>query len=341
MSSMYLQVTQDAGAVILFDRTPKQLQVLFTNNLASCIAIMAKGELGVALLHDGGKLSEESIQKVFKLIGKIEYWTTAFYPYADQEYKEQVSLKVHQEKYGEKGIYATNFERINQIMSAILSPESKGYIPQGIYHPATARMAAIDREGNIYTQNNQFKIPLLRFEQPDFAVRETINQLKNGYISAGEYFDCDLQYDGEKKSPLPKLPIPIEEYKKLYASNPHIMKVCENFERFKKEYSEFVSRHTTQVNTLLKKYKANSKGQALRRAANAGEDLDIRFLVKKAGADVNEQGPESGKTALHIAASKSLISTILLLKSLGAKDDISDFENITAASLLEKLDLDE
>jgi hypothetical protein len=43
--ALYLHVTQDAGAVILFDRTPKEIRFLATDGLESCIAIMARGKM--------------------------------------------------------------------------------------------------------------------------------------------------------------------------------------------------------------------------------------------------------------------------------------------------------
>lgn len=321
---MYFQVTQDAGAVILFDRTPKNTHFLVTNGIESCTVIMAKGTNGIAMVHDGGRLKDESIRNIFRRIGDIDFWTTACFPNADKRYRE-LNAKAYQEQFGNRGIYATNFARITQIMDSIVKPGSKGYVPKGSYHAVTEkdRMVAIDREGNIYTQPELcVKKPVV---QPDLELRVVINSLRMIYYPS----DCDLQYDGEKISPHPKLPFSIEFIREAFANEKLILDLSDDYEKYQKKYADLLSR----INTVISKYKANSAGHALRHAASQGNDDDVKFLVGEAGVDVNEKGATSGQTALHFAASQGHTSTYATLLSLGAEDDIQDFKQVTPASI--------
>jgi hypothetical protein len=325
--ALYLHVTQDAGAVILFDRTPKEIRFLATNSLESCIAIMAKGKNGIALVHDSGKLTDASVKKIFQLIGEIEFWTTAFYPKADQVYQE-LNLQAYQAQFGAQGIYPTHFARISKIMSSMLQPGSKGHLPQGSYHEVNEeeRMAAMDRDGKVYTRGSQFTAG--PYVQPDLDLRAAISSL--GHLKSP--INCDLQFDGEKTSRLPELPMPIEVIKTLFGNEKIIRKLCFHYEKAKQEHSDYLDR----LKEIMEKYKAGSAEQALRSAASLGKDQDVEFLVKKAGVNINEQGQKTGKTALHFAAANGHLLTFAILKALGAKDDIPDLKQVTAASILER-----
>src|SRR5579872_994574 len=79
----YVKVAQDSAALILNKTTPQTLHYLFTKGLETCIVIMAKGKAGVALIHDGGRLTEKSIKDVFRRIGPLEFWATSANPNAD------------------------------------------------------------------------------------------------------------------------------------------------------------------------------------------------------------------------------------------------------------------
>ncbi len=324
---MYFHVTQDAGAVILFDRTPKKIQFLVTNGIESCTPIMAKGTHGIAMVHDSGRLTDESIGKIFKMIGDIEFWTTACYPKSDKNYRK-LNPKAYQEQFGEQGIYATNFARISKIMESIVKPGSKGYLPKDSYHAVTKkdRMVAFDREGNVYTQPEQcVASPVV---QPDLELRVVINSLR----MINYPFDCDLQYDGEKISSHPVLPVPIAGIRAVFASEKLILELCDDYEKHQKDYAALLNR----VKTVVSKYKADSAGHALRCAASQGKDDDVKFLAGEVGVDVNEQGAKTGKTALHFAASNGHITTFAILKCLGAEDDIQDVKHVTAASIIEQ-----
>jgi hypothetical protein len=211
----------------------------------------------------------------------------------------------------------------------MLQPGSKGHLPQGSYHEVNEedRMAAMDRDGKVYTRGSQFAAG--PYVQPDLGLRAAISSLGN----LKSPINCDLQFDGEKTSRLPELPMPIEVIKTIFGNEKIIQDLCHHYEKAKKEYSDYLD----QLKEIMKKYKADSAGLALRSAASQGKDQDVEFLVKKAGVNVNEQGQKTGKTALHFAAENGHLSTFAILKVSGAKDDIPDLKHVTAASILEQI----
>jgi hypothetical protein len=143
------------GAAILFNATaPKTLHYLFTNGLTTCIAFMAKGKNGVALIHDPFHLTKNSIKDVIQKIGTLEFWATSINPNADREFlktatDEQLTIS---DKIG--GIYRAHMNKIHQIMTAI-DAKAKQKQPCGSdYFKASEGWVSIDRNGEIYTQSN-------------------------------------------------------------------------------------------------------------------------------------------------------------------------------------------
>ena len=201
--SKYIHVVQD-GAAILSNKTTKNIHYLFTNGLESCIAIMAKGEHGVALLHDGGRLTKNSIKDIFQRIGTLEFWVTSAYPSADQEYSAFLP-DIYLEKYGKTGgIYLTKIERIYQIMTAI-DPDARSKQKKPTdseYYRASQKWACIDRNGEIFTQKNSNLNHFMPIEESTLKLRQKINELNS---ATNDELNCHLQFDGEKFTPIPQL----------------------------------------------------------------------------------------------------------------------------------------
>ncbi len=200
----YIHVVQDSAAILFNETTPKKLHSLFTYGLESCIAIMAKGKHGVALVHDGGRLTENSIKDVFQRIGTLEFWATSAYPNADIEYSTILPV-VYQEKYGKTGgIYLTKIERIRQIMTAVdADARSKQKKPDDSnYYKAFEKWAFIDRKGEIYTHGKPELAKWKQLEEPTLKLRQKINELNS---ATNDELKCHLQFDGEKVTPIPQL----------------------------------------------------------------------------------------------------------------------------------------
>ncbi len=226
----YIEVVQNSVAIILNKKTPKTLQYLFTDNLRSCVAVMAKGEHGIALLHDVGYLTEKSIKAAFQQIGNLEFWATAAYPHVDEEYSK-IEPDRYQELFGKVGgFYLSQIERIRRIMTAIdVSARSKQKKPEDSdYYIASERCAWIDRSGKIYTQTKPEKCVLLE-KIPHLVLRKNINEL-NSTVAKKE-FDCHLQFDGVNFTPIP-LPIRSEEEIKSMAQTDQM--IAAGFERYLK-----------------------------------------------------------------------------------------------------------
>lgn len=81
--------------------------------------------------------------------------------------------------------------------------------------------------------------------------------------------------------------------------------------------------------------------KALRRAVSENLPVsDVKSLLDEYGAenimDLQDDNPQSGKTALHIAVLRNNTAAVQLLLGLGAKLDIKDSNGETAKSLAEK-----
>jgi hypothetical protein len=225
----YVQVVQDGAAILFKNTIPKNLHYLSTYGLESCIAIMAKGEHGVVLLHDGGFLTENSIKAIFQKIGTLEFWATSANPNADIEYSK-ILPDEYQERYAETGeIYLTNIERIRQIMTAVdPNARSKQKKPDDSdYYRAFDKWACIDRNGKIYTETNSELDKVIRMKDPSARLRQRINELNSAMDAAlqGKGFDCHLQFDGENLTPIPQLIHSEEAIQSIAQTTPLVAKL--------------------------------------------------------------------------------------------------------------------
>lgn len=292
----HLQVAQDSAAVILFNQTPPEIQGFYTTGLQSCVAIFAKGDQGLALVHDGGKLTEQSVAEVFARIGPIDFWGTAFYPDADREY-QRLHPKEYVTQYQNKGMFQEKFSRILAIMTRVLQKDtlSKYRTPENEkYYPAEDRSFSIDRFGP--------KPPEAILKEPNFPLRFALNELNSACMAENEQFPCDLQYDGVKFTPMPRLAYSESEIQKFCAVDEYIQLFFDNYIRFK---------------TILSTYKVDSLEQALRRAAHQGNYEHITYLAKK-GVDVNARDEKQQKSPLYWAMKQQHPLAISILVGFGA-----------------------
>jgi len=227
----YIEVVQDGVGILLYNKTPKPFHYLYTGGLESCVAIMAKGEHGVALLHDGGFLTENSIKTVFQRIGTLEFWATSANPNAGS-YCAKIRPDLHQAfsaKFG--GFYTHQIKRILQIMTAIdANAGSKQKKPaDSEYYSASEMWACIDRNGEIYTQKNPKLSKSVIVEEATFQLREKINEL-NSFLTEKE-LECHLQFDGENFTPIPQLILDEKTIESIAQTNPMVAGGLANYRK--------------------------------------------------------------------------------------------------------------
>ncbi len=202
----YLEVAQESAAILVNKTTPQTLQYLFTKRIQTCIVIMAKGKNGVALIHDGGHLTEKSIKDVFQRIGPLEFWATAANPNAETILLSEAGSDAYDAFYGKNGgIYPTQMKRIRQIMTAIDAKAvcKKQKKPKDAdYYRASEEWACIDRNGEIYTQAKPEFDKGMRLDERTFLLRVLTNQI-NSILNIELH--CNLQFNGENFTPIPQL----------------------------------------------------------------------------------------------------------------------------------------
>jgi hypothetical protein len=229
--SKFIHVVQDSAAILLNKTTSKTIQYLFTNGLESCIAIMAKGEHGVVLLHDGGRLTENSIKAVFQRLGTLEFWATSANPNAGN-YCSKIRPDLHQafiDKFG--GFYTHQIKRIRQIMTAIdANARSKQKKPDDSdYYRASEKWVCINRNGEIYTQINPEINKCMIMEESTLILREKISEL-NSTLAKNE-LDCHLQFDGVNFTPIPQLILSEETIQSIAQTNQMVANCLENYRK--------------------------------------------------------------------------------------------------------------
>lgn len=85
----YLEATQDGIVRLIYnEEASKNVQGLYTGGLQSCIAIIIIGDQGISLIHNSGRITAATIKRECEAVGKIKYWTLAFYSKADEEYQQ-------------------------------------------------------------------------------------------------------------------------------------------------------------------------------------------------------------------------------------------------------------
>lgn len=299
-----MKVIQDGAAILHNGRSSGGIHYLYTEGLHTCIAVLIKGSKGIALLHDSGKLTKSSMAHVFSEIGEIQFWTTAFYPHADQEYLDK---EIYNEKYGQQGIYRTKLARIQSVMARVMGVDYLSKYQRsdnGFYYAAEQKWIGMDCMGKICTQKDEL-VSIQDYNVPNLKLRQATNNLNNACMEEDEYFDCHLQYDGKSFTAPPALVYEVDRIRQDATGDWLIQKMFLEY---------IVATYTT-----VKDEYGISLDCALRRAAFKGAIQHIAFLVDQLGIDVNSPGPESGKTALDIAVEKGHAQAIRFLKLRGAK----------------------
>jgi len=310
--SSYIRVLQDSAALIIFNKTPSNIRYLYTEDLETCIAIMCRGENGVALIHDSGeKITETSIKKVIMQVGKIQSWSTVFNPCAD-DMQRRSHPEYYAKHYSSIGIFKSHFPRICKIMREIIGDNSMGLYrkpSEKDYFPAPNKLIWVNREGNV--EPNDAKLNNDKEEtQPSLELRKAITLLNNACVGVDiPFFDCDLQYDGERFTPIPRLIQTLDNIR-LLADN-------DRLSRDKVIYSCYDKYLKARAAEILSK-KFRSPEHALHYAVSEGDKDGVQFLVEIVNLNVNSKN-ESSETCLQIAMRKGHNETITLLKKYGAK----------------------
>ena len=311
-----IQIAQDSAAVILYECTPPAINILYTKDLESCTAVVVKGEKGIALIHDGGKLTESSLANVLKKIGNIEFWATV----CNSHYNPPAEF---QSFFRDNNFKEVNFSRIRRALEILNAAQKYKGEQLGI-------CAGIDRAGNIYCSESALP-PHTPVKQLDLTLRIQTEILRNGWHTYGQqYYDCSLQYDGTKFLPIRKLPKIDKALQAAEQQNPTYKAIGIAYRKAKEEFDKY----NAMVEGVVEKYTADSHEQALRRAADVGDAEDIQILCRLTRVNVDAQGEKTGQTALHYAALKKHKEAIDKLKEFGAKDDIPDHLGVTAGSIL-------
>lgn len=210
-----LKIKQNSAAILNYDED--KIEGIYTDDLKSCIAILIVGVNGIALIHDDGRLSEKSIADVFKSISPIKSWSIAHNPNSDVEYK-LFHKKAYDIKYGNKGIFQTKYERIDNAIKRYIDEEtaSKYISPDDAkkYYEVRKDFVFIRLNGEINTTLD-LKPESDLIEMSSLNDRYIINCLNSSCMEENEFFDVDIQYDGNKETDLPKLVYPLEKIKEL------------------------------------------------------------------------------------------------------------------------------
>lgn len=331
-----VQIVQDAGA-ILSNATPANVQYLFTNNLQSCIAVVAFGTHGVALVHDSGYTTKRSVENIFRKIGEIQFWSTAFNPNSDEEYFNNTP-EAYLGKFGpfrRGAIYEARHKRITEILDRVIRNGAASKFrrpgaeantqstnsPGLMYYPAAGKWVAVSRQGEVSVGTGGYRIACII--DPNAFLRQRINEINHlcSAYDSGSPFGCHLQYDGVKFGKIPHLTRALDRFSEYPTP-----RAIQHGAILAQQYSGLVTARTDEV---IEEHRANDAtitlDTALRRAAHAEHVDAIRFLLDVKQVDVDAQGQRSGETALHVAARHRLHGIFkMLTEEYHARTDIQD-----------------
>ena len=299
-----INVGEGCAGLILFNETPEQVQGLYTGGLKSGLAIIARGEKGIALAHDTGFLTKSSLVELFKKIGEIQFWSVAFNPNIEKNHHLLQIPETYKKTFGDKGVFGTKIEKINKIIQKVIGPEAQNRYSTAdrcCYYPAEEERVYVDTQGAISTNLAQLTLNFVE-EKPKIKMllRRIINKLHN-LNGMRKLVECDLEFDGKNFTPLPKLQYKMKELRKFAKEDPTCTGIfLQLYEQNRQEMEKLEAKN----NALQKTYSANSLDHAFRKAAAAGNFEDVSFFVSKTMADINSQGAKSKKTALHVVVEK-------------------------------------
>lgn len=198
--SRYINVTENGIARLSYSRSPENIKGLYTTGLQSCAAILIVGEQGIVLIHDFGKMNRESIIQEFSFVGQLKWWSTAFYPQADQGSMMMFQMMgIAQNMRSNETISEKKTKRIFAMLDEETVKKYKFYnhfkkTKKIQYIKATNGFISINRDAQVNTTNE----PQQLFKFNDYDKRCLINQLNHLYVEDNELIPGDLQYDGER-----------------------------------------------------------------------------------------------------------------------------------------------
>lgn len=357
---MYLQVVQDGAAILNYKNTDR-IQGLFTCGLETCTAIIIIGKEGIALIHDTGRLSSDSIVNIFKALGEIEEWAIAYNP---KTYKDIYNDKLEstQKFHDMGGRYISELEKI-------IGKKSLRFIKVEL--KVDSDLSVIVGVGGAIDVEETPSIKRLT-QQKDCVLRHNINMLNNffllsegencldiGKLAENETIDVDIQYNGNKPGPFPTLKknitqineiIELPRFKKNVATSGLFMlfeyiykniKTSDmDIESLSREIGNILKKSTERTGKVLDVLKkCQKKGElllpcynlALRRAAAALSAQEVKIILEEAPSiDVNEQGGENKRTALHWSIIKGMEENAKILINAGADASIKDYDGKTS-----------
>ncbi len=177
----FIYVTQDGAAVLLKNKV-EHIKGLYTENLQTCIAIIAFGVQGTALIHDTGRLSVESISEVFKPLGAISKIYLCYNPHLLYKDKTDV-IKTGILKIVKKFSSSVNYIKCEN-----------GYI--GCVRDRQNELLCFPERDPM---SFSFLFPIHRH------VRNWINTTNNYFLKLEKEMVVDIQFDGLEFKPLPCL----------------------------------------------------------------------------------------------------------------------------------------
>lgn len=196
----YIKIDQ-LGIAIVLDSTPHYISGCYTDNLASCVAVICEGDKGLALIHETGHIAKQSYDTVVQTIGgitRLSFYHSSFYSEADEilelePLKEKIIAYIKQ-KSPTSGSKLSVFSG-EAPLGAVTVKRIKNKDQAQIF---------IDVEG----RPEFFICPPGVFPADETATRAKINAFNQG-LSEHEAIAGDINFDGRNFYPLPAAKKPV------------------------------------------------------------------------------------------------------------------------------------
>lgn len=166
----YIKISQDGIGRLLFDKRT-DINGLYTDDLQTCFVVALVGDLGISLMHNTGRLSQQTLNTELVSVGALEKCYIVLGPLV----KKSIAI-------GCLGDFYSNIE------------------DKTTFSKSTS--VAIDRTKRIYSKLNSEDV--IDFP-PDHQRRHDIGVYNNMLSRDGGVVSGDLQFDGAEFSSCPEL----------------------------------------------------------------------------------------------------------------------------------------
>jgi tetratricopeptide (TPR) repeat protein len=192
----FIECGQDGICRLDIDKSPPQIQGLFTQGIQTCVPLLIVGKNRISLIHDSGKLRVSNILEEAKWVHEVEYWTIAYHPAFIPEGLNDSRLKEKMSR------YRPSLE--DHIGKDLFRQNQEGLFPM----PVPFGRFSISREKHLNLDERPTNFEAAPGTFQDYRFR--MNALYN-VLATREGMQADLQFDGSYFTQPPKLPYPLAD----------------------------------------------------------------------------------------------------------------------------------